>query len=45
MTNRWLSFLKRIDGTNEERDFCQEVRKIRPPLQLEKNIIYNRYLM
>ena len=44
MTNRWISFLKQIDGTNVERDFCQEVRKIRPPLQLENNIIYNRYL-
>jgi glycosyltransferase involved in cell wall biosynthesis len=44
MTNRWISFLKQIDCTNEERDFCQEVRKIRPPLQLEKNIIYNRHL-
>jgi glycosyltransferase involved in cell wall biosynthesis len=44
MTNRWISFLKRIDGTNVERDFCQEVRKIRPPLQLENNIIYNRHL-
>lgn len=44
MTNRWISFLKQIDCTNEERDFCQEVRKIRPPLQLENNIIYNRHL-
>jgi len=44
MTNRWISFLKRIDGTNVERDFCQDVRKIRPPLQLENNIIYNRHL-
>lgn len=44
MTNRWISFLKRIDGTNVERDLCQEVRNIRPPLQLENNIIYNRHL-
>ena len=44
MTNRWISFLMRIDGTNVKRDFCQEVRKIRPPLQLENNIIYNRHL-
>ena len=44
MTNRWIGFLKRIDGTNVEKDFCQEFRKIRPPLQLENNIIYNRHL-
>jgi glycosyltransferase involved in cell wall biosynthesis len=44
MTNRWISFLKRIDGTNIERDICQRISKIQSPLPLGKNILYHPLL-
>ena len=44
MTTRWIRFLKQIHGADVEREFRQKVNEIRPPLQLENNIFYNRRL-
>ena len=44
MTNRWIRFLKQIHGAEVEKEFCQKVNEIHPPLQLENNIFYNRRL-
>jgi len=44
MTNRWIRFLKQIHGADVEREFCQKITEIHPPLQLENNIFYNQRL-
>jgi glycosyltransferase involved in cell wall biosynthesis len=44
MTNRWIRFLKQIHGADVEKEFCQKVNEIHPPLQLENHIFYNRRL-
>ena len=44
MTNRWISFLKRIPATNKKKDFCRKISKIQSPLTLGKNILYHPLL-